>query len=1000
MSERVNGRDSNIHFQKKAYLAERPGILTAPSEDLIKRRQQSQQARVAMLEMIREAELQKAALREAEQEVVAEEPTLTLVEELEKLQQENLVLPIEAHREEIVETIENNKATIIISETGSGKSTQVPQYLVEAGYDHVFVIQGRRGMADGLSDRIQSEFDARLGNEAADGLVDVIHGGRTVTHENSKMTVLTAATLIHMMPEIAKKYGDKKVGIFADEIHEDDQYVELATGVSGIEVSKHDDWRLIGMSATIDPEPIKVPFGRVTNADHPELVDVPVVRVEGRLFPLEIREAPKLTPAETFLAYGQEHRRVMLGERGFEQIRRMKEQIIEAYEAQEAGSSSRLVFREFTSKTSTFQRAELARISTELPDELQLIVLATPAARSGITIPGITFVSIGSLINREKRHEDRSRGIIPEYMSQAEVHQFLSRGGRDTAGGIGYLSKPTSILRKRRGTKSTANGQNKSQKKKPEDEFAKAYPYVALSELDDYPEPAIFNSNLSELILIGSNAGYDPDVLNRHIMNEQNQSVLDGAVRRLRDEFSALDQDKKITEIGRLMSRFPVAPELSRGLAEAMRNGRSKQHLARMAMIATAIDAGGIQSLKKAENAEWAGLVRPESSDDFMAQLDFILAMRQEGFKGGPSHDGAVFAYLHDLEYSRILGTEEPTEKIMRRMGIDTTSFEVEAPNAKEISEIRDDFTAGMYGLTYRHFQRKDDPLHYFRPIQHSNVFPERSQAKQSVLKPTGDELIAGMPQFYMSFEKGNLKQVDVLGATLRVTPESVGRHALAGNLVQYVEVPGTSHMDGGMVVQSEQGMFGSLKVGSHRVSKERKISPERQKRLIETVQNKPGYELQGLRDLAKDLANLRRLMPTNLLNEYRRPQAPKDITHTIIEQQLKKYATTTPYTQEIDALVGKFAEGQTIDLYYQSNAREEIHRRSPESLIIAGEPLTIYYRSGMPYVTKVSANQLAVLTEPLYIDEGFEERREVMRQVKKDGGRGTKLVSFGTTES
>ncbi len=982
MSERVNGRNSGIHFQRKAYIPERPGILTSPSEDLIKRRTQAHQDRDKRLSTILAAEAQKALA------ITPEEPeTLsTLVAPEVVARALDLVLPIEAHKEEIIDTVRAHKASIVISDMGSGKSTQVPQYLMEAGMKHIFVMQGRRGMVDGLADRIQDELNHKLGADTAEGLVELIHGGRTVRYENSAITVLTAATLTHMMPSIIEQYADEEIAIIGDELHEDDPHVELGVGVVGLEVSRHDNWHFVGMSGTIDPEPLKVPFGRMTNFEHPEEVDVPVIQVEGRLFPRETHEAPDLTPAEAFVEFGTDHRRSILGERGFEQLKRMRETIVEAYEAREQGSASRLIFREYSSKTSSYQRTEIARLSQELPDDMQLVVLATPAARSGITIPGTTFVAIGGHINREIRNEDRSRGIVPDYMSQSEVMQFLSRGGRDVPGGVGYLCKPTAT---RRSTDAR-------------EEFAKVYPFKSLAERPIYPVPGIFNSNLSELVLNAAHAGADPDIVNKFLMNEQDESVHEGAVRRLRQEFGALDNDRRVTEIGQLMSRYPIAPELARGLAEAQINGRSRQHLARMAVIATAIDTGGFQVLKAADSAEWKAFLRSGADDDFIAQLDFYFAMRDEGFDGFATRDGATYSYLHDLDYSRMLSAQEPRGKIMRRMGINPDNFEIEPPVYSEIQELRDDFTAGMYGLTYKEFQRKGDAAHHFKSVRNPDRFAERTLAKQSVLIPGRGELVAGMPQFYMTINKGAEVQVDILGATLKVSPEVVGRYALAGRLVDYVDVPGTSRMNGGMVTESEQAMFGVLKVGAHKsVKRNAEIPAESQRRLVETIQNKPGYELQILRDLAKDLAEFRRLMPARLLAKYRRPDAPSDLTNTIIEQKLKGYAERTRSAQEIDELIGQYTEreGLTIELFYQSNAREEIHARSPETIIIAGEPLQIFYDNGKPYATRLSAAQLAAIDGPIFIDEGFEDRREVLHQVKKETGRGTRRISFGTQE-
>ena len=71
-------------------------------------------------------------------------------------------LPIAAFREQIVEAVCENSVVIITAETGAGKSTQVPQYLLDAGYDLV-VTQPRRLAARTISARVAEEMGEPLG---------------------------------------------------------------------------------------------------------------------------------------------------------------------------------------------------------------------------------------------------------------------------------------------------------------------------------------------------------------------------------------------------------------------------------------------------------------------------------------------------------------------------------------------------------------------------------------------------------------------------------------------------------------------------------------------------------------------------------------------------------------------------------------------------------------------------------------------------------------------
>ena len=75
-------------------------------------------------------------------------------------------LPINSRREEIVASVHNNQVTIITAETGAGKSTQVPQYLAEAGYTKVIVTQPRILAARNLSMRVRQEYSWRTGRDS------------------------------------------------------------------------------------------------------------------------------------------------------------------------------------------------------------------------------------------------------------------------------------------------------------------------------------------------------------------------------------------------------------------------------------------------------------------------------------------------------------------------------------------------------------------------------------------------------------------------------------------------------------------------------------------------------------------------------------------------------------------------------------------------------------------------------------------------------------------
>src|SRR4051812_46836656 len=76
-------------------------------------------------------------------------------------------LPINSRRDEIVGSVQQNQVTIITAETGAGKSTQVPQFLAEAGYKKVIVTQPRILAARNLSNRVREEYSWREGKDCS-----------------------------------------------------------------------------------------------------------------------------------------------------------------------------------------------------------------------------------------------------------------------------------------------------------------------------------------------------------------------------------------------------------------------------------------------------------------------------------------------------------------------------------------------------------------------------------------------------------------------------------------------------------------------------------------------------------------------------------------------------------------------------------------------------------------------------------------------------------------
>src|SRR4051812_37384017 len=92
----------------------------------------------------------------------------------------NIELPIHEQKDVLIEAMQNNQVVIVIAPTGTGKSTQVPQYALEAGFDRVQMSQPRRPAAVNVAERVQEELGLVVGEEHADELVSY-HTGAGLT---------------------------------------------------------------------------------------------------------------------------------------------------------------------------------------------------------------------------------------------------------------------------------------------------------------------------------------------------------------------------------------------------------------------------------------------------------------------------------------------------------------------------------------------------------------------------------------------------------------------------------------------------------------------------------------------------------------------------------------------------------------------------------------------------------------------------------------------------
>lgn len=887
----------------------------------------------------------------------------------------NASLPAFLYKKEIIETLENNQAIILGGETGSGKSTQVPQFLYEAGYDKTFVLVPRRVIADGLGDRIREEMASQLGEEAADE-VGIIHGERVDVHDNDRIVVMTPDTFNGMEQDIVEKYGDKRIAIMSDEIHEANLFTEIATGVAALAVKDHPSWRLIAASATHNASTLTGPFGRINGGE------VPVVNIEGRPFDVELIEDPEQTPMQVYASLAEKPDRAMIftsGKREIDYIIDLTKEAINKIESKGAqgkrgdlNATSNIIFRKLHGELTEF---ELSHVNDPVPEGYKLVIVSSPAGMSGITISGLTHVITDGTINRSELDDDGVPGLSRRYLSKAGVKQQIGRAGRDVPGGVGILAKPVTI----------EEDSLRASNRRVDNPHM---PFITFEDREEHEPAEIYNSNLGRVVLRVASLDRRFSDINEYIPHRVAQSSIISAEESLY-RLGAVDDEGAVTGVGRMMNKFPLSPEISRGLVEAQRSKRTLEHLAHAALIATAIDTGGLQKFSKLSE-EWKKLVRSSTADDFIAQDDMFRSLLERGFEPG-SVEESYYLAEYDLHPKKVERARKTARKALRILGVSVHNIDLVPLRPDEENLIRRDFTAGMIDLVYQQGGRYGRTP-YYQSIHGDEGATERYMSDRSVVKVSEDKLVAAFPRWYEKRNKnGEVYQHNIIEQVLLVEPDVVGAYASENGLLTGKLL--SPHVDGDLVFEREQPVFGSIEVGKpeSKVRKDR-VPVTSQRLLVEVALNRPGEAQVALRDVIKELEHYAQTIPPEELASYKKKNAPEEITSESLSGLMYTLADGIRSFQELDRKLAQYvySKGISIQLYFDTDARVEMQARSPEFIEISDQQVRVHYDKGQPYVTYSSHEYIPLSSEPVYLDDG----REVLLQTFSRGRR--KRLSFG----
>lgn len=334
-------------------------------------------------------------------------------------------LPIYQHKDKILDYINRNQVVVIIGETGSGKSTQIPQFLIPGNKKRIVVTQPRRVAAASLAARVAEEYGCFLGDE-----IGYQVRFSNITSHKTKVAYLTDGMLIRelMLDPLLLKYTT----IVIDEAHERTVLTDLILGFLKqlIIQKKRQDLKLIIMSATLNADLFSKFF------DH-----APILYVEGKMYPVTRQYlsgvsddiVDTMVKAVVQVNSLEQEGDVLCFLPGQEEIDNCVN-ILNTLAPELPKDAPRLVPLPLYAALSPGQQL---KIFEKYSGRKRKVILATNIAETSITVSGVKYV-IDSGLRKVKvwKHQLGLSTLLTTPISRASAQQRAGRAGRESAGKV------------------------------------------------------------------------------------------------------------------------------------------------------------------------------------------------------------------------------------------------------------------------------------------------------------------------------------------------------------------------------------------------------------------------------------------------------------------------------------------------------------------------------------------------------------------------------------
>jgi len=437
-------------------------------------------------------------------------------------------LPVYEQKQKILDCLENNQVVIVESPTGSGKTTQIPVILYEAGYANsgmIAVTQPRRIAALSVS-----EFISKQLGTIYPGLVGYKMRFEDKTDQSTRIKIMTDGILLQEMK--LDPWLSKYSVIMVDEAHERSLNIDFVLGLLKRVLKERKDFRVIVSSATMNTESFSAYFD-----------NAPIVSIDTITYPVSLIYDPISEGATTLTDTGCDQ----LLSKIYNTVDRVLDNEVEGGiliflpgEKIIKDCVDRLYYSPIGRKLhilplyGRLSKEEQERVFEEVPDGKKKVVISTNIAETSVTISDITTVIDCGLCKLNFYNpRNFTSSLVETTVSKASCNQRKGRAGRTHEGTCYRL-----------------------------------YSRKDFETREMYTLEEIYRTDLSEVVLRMAELGIT-DFYNFDFIASPGREGIIGAVDTL-NMLGALDKDNTLSEIGKMMVRFPLEPRISRIIVEAI----------------------------------------------------------------------------------------------------------------------------------------------------------------------------------------------------------------------------------------------------------------------------------------------------------------------------------------------------------------------------------------------------------------------------------------------